>query len=131
MFPLIGWPLDIGLREVLAREWFGLQPKPHDNQGWQTHFSFSLGHKAVGVQYLVTFMILFLLAGLLAMLIRIELLDAGRNFLSTDDFNTTMTLHGIIMVAVATIMGGFGNFMLPLPMGAEDVAFPRIDALSH
>ena len=86
VFALIGWLLSVGLWDVLAREWFGLQPKPHDNQGWQRYFSFSLDHKVIGVQYLVTFMILFLLAGLLAMLIRVELLEAGQNFLSANDF---------------------------------------------
>jgi len=135
VFPLIGWLLGVGLWDVLAREWFGFEPKPHDNQGWERYFSFSLDHKVIGVQYLVTFMILFLLAGLLAILIRVELMDAGQNFVSANDFNTTMSLHGIIMVAVAVavaaIMGGFGNFMLPLLIGADDVAFPRINALSY
>ena len=77
-------------------------------------------------------MVVFLLAGILAMVLRIELLDAGENFLSASNYNTIMSLHGIMMVAVAvaSIIGGFGNFTVPLMIGAEDVAFPRINALS-
>jgi cytochrome c oxidase subunit 1 len=132
VFALFGWLIGVGLWQVMIREWFGLEPKPHDNHGWQRYFSFSLDHKVIGVQYLVTLVILFLVAGLLAMLIRVELMDAGQNFLNATDYNTTMSLHGMIMVAVAvaSIMGGFANFVVPLLIGADDVAFPRINALS-
>ncbi|MBM2826464.1 MAG: ctaD [Dehalococcoidia bacterium] len=133
VFALIGWLLGVGVWDVWAREWFGLPVKHDDAQGWRRYFRFTIDHKVIGIQYLVTFMTLFLLAGLLAMMMRLELMAPGRTIIGPKEFNTTMSLHGIIMisVAVATIMGGFANFMLPLLIGAEDVAFARINALSY
>ena len=60
---------------------------------------------------------LLLLAGFLAVLMRVELMDSDQVFMGINDFNTTMSLHGIIMiaVAVATIIGGFANFLVPPP----------------
>ncbi len=118
---------------IWSREWFGLKPRPWRTEGWQRYFTFSLDHKVIGVQYLTTFMVLFLLAGLIALLLRLELMSPGQDFLGPNEFNTAMGLHGIIMVAVAvaTIMGGFANYVLPIMIGAEDVAFPRLNALSY
>ena len=133
VFALIGWLLGVGLWNVWAREWFGLKPRPPEAHGARRYFTFCTDHKVIGVQYLVTFVALFLLAGLLSVLIRVELLGSGQTIMGANDFNTTMSLHGIIMiaVAVATIIGGFANFAVPLMIGAKDVAFPRINALSY
>ena len=81
---------------------------------------------------MTTFVVFLLLSGALAMVLRVELADSENVFMSTNDFNTTMSLHRTMMiaVAVATIVGGFGTFLGPLMIGAEDVAFPRINALS-
>jgi cytochrome c oxidase subunit 1 len=131
---LIGWILGVGGWEAWGKEWLGGQPKNTAPHNWKRFLSFSMDHKVIGVQYLVTFMVLFLLAGLFAVLVRIELLTPeGSTVFGPDGYNTTMGLHGIIMVAVAvaTIMGGFGNFVLPIMIGARDVAFPRINALSY
>ncbi len=129
---LLGWLLGVGVWDVWAREWFGLPTRSLQGPGGSRFFRFNTDHKVIGVQYLVTFVVLLLLAGGLAMLMRAELMSPGRDVLSARDFNTTMSLHGIIMVAVAvaTIIGGFANFVVPLLIGAEDVAFPRINALS-
>ena len=130
---LVGWLLGVGGWEAWGKEWFGLKPVPSAPHNWTRFLSFSLDHKVIGVQYLVTFITLFLLAGVFAVLIRIELLTPEAAVFGPDGYNTTMGLHGIIMVAVAvaTIMGGFGNFVLPLMIGAKDVAFPRVNALSY
>ncbi len=132
IFGLIGWVLGVGLWGTWAKEWFGLSPKEANNGGWERYFSFSTDHKVIGVQYVVTFMVILLLAGLASVLIRVELMDSGETFMNPVWFNTTMSLHGIMMiaVAVATVMGGFANFLVPLHIGAKDVAFPRINALS-
>lgn len=132
VFGLIGWLLGVGLWERWAREWFGLSVKPSPS-GWQRYLAFTTDHKVIGVQYLVTFILLFLLAGLLAMLMRTELMDSQENILSTGQFNNVMSLHGIIMiaVAVASVIGGLGNYFVPLLIGAEDMAFPRLNALSY
>lgn len=133
IFAFVGWILGIGVWDSWAREWFSLPLKHKNVQGWQRYLHFNIDHKVIGVQYLVTFMALFLLAGLLAVLMRMELIAPGRTIMGPKEFNNTMSLHGIIMVAVAvaTIMGGLANFALPLLIGAEDVAFPRLNALSY
>ncbi|MBM3946479.1 MAG: cytochrome C oxidase subunit I, partial [SAR202 cluster bacterium] len=129
---LVGWLLGVGVWETWAREWLGRRPETLGSEGWQRYFRFNTDHKVIGVQYLVTFVVLLLLAGGMAMLMRTELMSPGRDLFSPGSYNTTMGLHGIIMVAVAvaTIIGGFANFAVPLLIGAEDVAFPRLNALS-
>jgi cytochrome c oxidase subunit 1 len=81
----------------------------------------------------VTFVVVFLLAGLLAMVMRLELARPGRDLLDPATYNQVMSLHGILMiaVAVAAVMGGFGNYLVPLMIGAEDMAFPKVNALSY
>ncbi len=133
VFALIGWLLGVGLWDAWAREWFGKQPKEQLHKGWARYLRFNVDHKVIGVQYLVTMMVILLLAGALSILMRIELAAPGQTIMGAKDFNTTMSLHGIMMVAVAvaTVMGGFANFLVPLMIGAEDVAFPRINAMSY
>ncbi len=132
VFGLLGWLLGVGLWDAWAREWVGLRPK-EQLQDWGRYFRFTTDHKVIGVQYLVTFVVIMLLAGLLAVLMRVELMAPGQDIMGAGTYNTVMSLHGIMMVAVAvaTIMGGFGNFLLPIMIGADDVAFPRINALSY
>ena len=132
IFGLIGWLLGVGLWETWSREWFGRPPKEASHSGWQRYLRYNTDHKVIGFQYLTTFVVFLLLSGALAMVLRVELADSENVFMSTNDFNTTMSLHRTMMiaVAVATIVGGFGTFLVPLMIGAEDVAFPRINALS-
>jgi cytochrome c oxidase subunit 1 len=132
VFALLGWLLGVGLWESWAREWLGLPVKEEHPTDWRRYLRFTTDHKVIGVQYLVTFVSLFLLGGLLAMLMRLELMAPGRTVVGPAEFNTIMSTHGIIMiaVAVAAVIGGFGNYAVPLLIGAEDVAFPRVNALS-
>ncbi len=133
LFGLIGWLLGVGMWGTWAREWVGRAISNPPTEGWQRYFLFSTDHKVIGVQYLVTFMVIMMLAGLLAVVMRLELMSPGQDFMGPGLYSTAMSLHGIMMiaVAVATIMGGFANFVLPILIGAEDVAFPRINALSY
>jgi cytochrome c oxidase subunit 1 len=132
MFALIGWLFGVGVWGSWVREWFGATVKPFHIEGWGRYLGFSTDHKVIGVQYGVTTIVIFLLAGALALLMRIELADANSTLLSRTDYNTVMGLHGIMMiaVAVAALMGGFANYVMPLMIGADDVAFPRLNALS-
>jgi cytochrome c oxidase subunit 1 len=131
---LIGWLMGVGMWDVWVKEWFGLKPASGHGtgEGVARYFRFTTDHKVIGLQYLVTMVVLFLLAGIGAVVMRVELMDAGQNVLGPNEFNTAMSLHGIIMiaVAVATLMGGFANYIVPLMVGADDVAFPRLNALS-
>ena len=128
-----GGLLGIGLWERWAREWFGLPVVPEDHHDRLRYLRFCTDHKVIGVQYLVTFVVVFLLAGALAMLIRAELIAPGQTIMGPDRYNVVMSLHGILMiaVAVAAVLGGLGNYLVPLMIGAEDMAFPRLNALSY
>jgi cytochrome c oxidase subunit 1 len=131
VFALVGWLAGVGLWERWALEWFG-QKTASGPKGWQRYFTFTTDHKVIGVQYLVTFLLLFLVSGLFAMLMRLHLLSPEGELLGEDGYNRIMSLHGIIMiaVAVAALIGGFGNYIVPIMIGADDMAFPRVNALS-
>ena len=126
------WLMGIGMWGQWGREWFGLKTYTRQLPGWQRYFTFNTDHKVIGIQYLVTFMVVFFLAGALAMLMRLELAQSGNQFLSNAQYNGTMGLHGILMVAVAVaaVIGGIGNYAVPLMIGAQDMAFPRLNALT-
>ncbi|MEK7247738.1 MAG: cbb3-type cytochrome c oxidase subunit I, partial [Chloroflexota bacterium] len=131
VFALIGWLVGVGVWERWGLEWIGRETRPA-TEGWQRFFAFTSDHKVIGVQYLVTFLLLFLVSGLFAMLIRAHLLEPEGAIFGDDGYNRVMSLHGIIMiaVAVAAIIGGFGNYFVPIMIGADDMAFPRVNALS-
>jgi cytochrome c oxidase subunit I len=132
VFALIGWLAGIGGWKQWGREWFGRPVETSQTSGWTRYFQFNTDHKVVGIQYLVTFIAVLGLGGVMAMLMRIELARAGTDFMAPDTFNKVMSMHGILMVAVAVagILGAFGNYLVPLMIGADDMAFPRLNALS-
>jgi len=93
----------------------------------------STDHKRIGVLYLASLLSFFLVAMTIGVLIRIEQLTMGRTIMGPATYNALFTLHGVIMVFLFVIPGlgaAFGNFMLPLMIGARDVAFPRLNLLS-
>ncbi|MRH91355.1 cytochrome c oxidase subunit I [Nocardia sp. SYP-A9097] len=89
--------------------------------------------KVLGVMYLFTAISFFLIGGLLALLMRAELARPGMQFLSPEQFNQLFTMHGTIMLLfyATAIVFGFANVVLPLQIGAPDVAFPRLNAFSY
>lgn len=94
---------------------------------------FTLDHKRIGIMYLLGVMSSFLLGGVFALLIRTELLFPGRTIMDADTYNQMFTLHGAIMVFLVIIPGipaALGNFVLPIQLGAKDVAFPRLNLAS-
>ena len=105
---------------------------PFEKQGSARYFSFDGDHKVVGLQYTAAALVVFLFSGVMALVMRLELSRHGLQFLTNDQYGTIMTLHGIGMVVVALIAtaGGIGNFVVPLQLGARDMAFPRLNALS-
>ncbi len=95
---------------------------------------FTLDHKRIGVMYLISVMTAFALGGTFALLIRTELLTPGRTIMSAETYNQMFTLHGAVMVFLVIIPGipaALGNFILPLQLGAKDVAFPRLNLMSY
>ena len=94
---------------------------------------FSTDHKRIGILYLTSMLSLFAVGVVLGFLIRIELIAPGPTIMGPQTYNSMFTLHGVIMIFMFAIPGlsaSFGNFLLPIMIGAEDVAFPRINLLS-
>jgi cytochrome c oxidase subunit 1 len=90
-------------------------------------------HKRIAVLYLVSITLMFALGGLFAMLIRIELITPQGDLLSPDAYNRAFSMHGIIMIfffLVPSIPATLGNFLVPMMIGARDLAFPRVNLLS-
>lgn len=93
----------------------------------------SLDHKRIGLLYLISVMTFFLVGGIFALLLRIELLTPGKTIVDANVYNQFMTYHGAIMVFMVIIPGipaVLGNFFLPIHIGAKDVAFPRLNLAS-
>jgi cytochrome c oxidase subunit 1 len=90
-------------------------------------------HKRVGQLYLVTAFGFFLMGGALAMLIRAELAVPGLQLVSEDGYNETFTMHGTIMMLLfgTPVVTGLANYLVPLQIGAADMVFPRLNALSY
>ncbi|MFD6677012.1 cytochrome c oxidase subunit I [Rhodococcus zopfii] len=89
--------------------------------------------KTLGVMYIATSFTFFLIGGLMALLIRSELALPGLQFLSNEQYNQLFTMHGGIMLLMyaTPVVFGFANYILPLQIGAPDVAFPRLNAFSY
>ena len=90
-------------------------------------------HKKIGYLYLITSFIWFLIAGVMALFMRAELTRPGLQFMSTEQYNQLFTMHGTIMLLMfaTPLFVGFANVIMPLQIGAADVAFPRMNMLSY
>src|SRR5215471_12196122 len=90
-------------------------------------------HKKIGIMYLVLTFVFFMLGGIEALLMRLQLAEPGNTLLTGERYNELLTLHGTTMVFlfVVPVMAGFGNYFVPLMIGARDMAFPRLNALSY
>jgi cytochrome c oxidase subunit 1 len=90
-------------------------------------------HKRIGILYMLSISIMFILGGFFAMMMRLELLTPEGDLLTSDTYNKFFTLHGIVMIfffLIPSIPAVLGNFILPIQLGAKDLAFPRINLLS-
>src|SRR5271154_3524978 len=90
-------------------------------------------HKRIAVLYLISITVMFWVGGFFAMLIRLELLTPAGDLVSSDTYNKLFTMHGITMVfffLIPSVPAVLGNFLIPLMVGAKDLAFPRINLLS-
>jgi cytochrome c oxidase subunit 1 len=93
----------------------------------------TVDHKRIGILYGVTAFLFFLIGGLEALLIRVQLFQPNSTFLTPDQYNQLFTMHGTTMVflAIMPLNAAFLNFLVPLMIGARDVAFPRLNAFSY
>ena len=89
--------------------------------------------KQIGIMYMITSFVFFLLGGLMALLMRAELAQPGMQFLSPEQYNQLFTMHGTVMLLLfATPMFfAFANLVMPLQIGSPDVAFPRLNMFSY
>jgi cytochrome c oxidase subunit I len=102
-------------------------------QGRITSWLTTTDHKRIGILYIVTSLVFFAIAGLLALLIRLQLAAPDQDFITADRYNQLFTVHGTAMVflVVVPILAGFGNYLVPLMIGTRDMAFPKLNALSY
>ena len=111
----------------------GTRPAATGGSPWQEYFGFSLDHKVIGIQYLVTGFCFYLVGGALAGMIRAELVTPVSDFMTRDTYNQVLTLHGTVMIflwIVPVVNGAFGNYLIPFYVGARDMAFPRLNAVA-
>jgi cytochrome c oxidase subunit 1 len=90
-------------------------------------------HKRIGILYIATALVFFGAGGVLALLMRAQLAQANEHFITKQSYNELFTIHGTTMIflVVVPIFAGFANYLVPLMIGARDMAFPRLNALSY
>jgi len=110
---------------------YGVLKRPVAATGWRA-WVFTVDHKKLGLMYGATAMFFFIIGGVEALLIRLQLAAPNGKVLNADLYNQMFTMHATTMVFlfVMPMAAGFANYFIPLQIGARDVAFPRINALS-
>jgi cytochrome c oxidase subunit 1 len=123
--------LPAGTGGGVALEPLGVLARPRSTTGWRSWLT-TVDHKRIGIMYGVGAFIFFLIGGSEALLLRLQLASPQNKVLSPALYNQVFTTHGITMVflVVMPMANAFANYLLPLQIGARDVAFPRLNALS-
>ncbi|MGE0000046.1 MAG: cbb3-type cytochrome c oxidase subunit I, partial [Ilumatobacteraceae bacterium] len=98
-----------------------------DRPGWLGFFT-TVDHKKIGIRYIVTAFTFFFIAGLMALVMRAQLAQPDSDVVSPETFNQLFTMHGTLMIFLfnTPVLFGFGNYIMPLLLGARDMAFPRL-----
>ena len=104
----------------------------HGATSWRDYFKFNTDHKVIGIQYMTIGFFFFLIGGLMAEAIRAQLIQPNSSLVTGNTYNEMFSLHGTIMIFlwVIPVLTGLGNYLVPLHIGADDMAFPRLNALS-
>jgi cytochrome c oxidase subunit I len=133
----IGFLAGIGTFDYWAYYALGFPTRAEDHSGhgarsWRDYLRVNTDHKVIGVQYLVTTMFFFLAGGMLALLVRAELAKPGARYFDQQTYNGLFSVHAALMIFLFIIpaFAGLANFVVPLMLGAGDMAFPRLNALS-
>src|SRR3954467_4727190 len=103
-----------------------------ERRGW-TSWVTTTDHKRIGIMYMVTTFVFFLMGGTEALMMRLQLGTPDNTLISPQTYNALFTIHGTTMIFlfVVPMMAGFGNYLVPLMIGARDMAFPKLNALSY
>ncbi len=114
----------------------GRDPEGHHSPTawkWYDYFTFNVDHKLIGIQYIVFGFFAYIVGGLMAMVMRFELATPDSDLIDPSLYNALLTNHGTLMIfywVVPVAVGGFGNYLVPLMIGARDMAFPKLNALA-
>ncbi|MGZ4109450.1 MAG: cbb3-type cytochrome c oxidase subunit I, partial [Actinomycetota bacterium] len=110
----------------------GLLRRPTSTSGFWSWIT-TVDHKRIGILYGITAFLFFLIGGTEALFIRLQLAQPNGHVLNADLYNQFFTMHGITMIflVVMPLSAAFANYLLPLMIGARDVAFPRLNAYSY
>lgn len=132
---VVGWLLGVGGWEEIVLPSFGILDRSVvTGTGWRQYFAMSLNHKVVGIQYLVASTGGFFIAGLAAMLMRLELMSPTMwLFPYPGQYLMTVGIHGTIMmfsVGTVALVGGLGNYLIPQMIGSNRSAFPKVSSIS-
>src|SRR5437588_5958904 len=134
IFAVLGWLVGLGFANYPIARLRGRPLSLSEQEGgtWTRYFRLCTDHKVVGIQYLFGVGIFFFIGGMNAMLMRTELLRPVEHAFPPAQYLTLVSLHGtmMIMMTSAFIVGPFGNYFVPLMIGARRMAFPRIEALT-
>ncbi|MGZ4340222.1 MAG: cytochrome c oxidase subunit I [Gaiellaceae bacterium] len=133
----IGFLAGIGAFDYWVYYALGYPTRAEDHSGhgaksWRDYFRVNTDHKVIGVQYLVTTIFFFLTGGMLALLVRAELAKPGIQYFDQQTYNGLFSVHAALMIFLFIIpaFAGLANYVVPLMLGAADMAFPRLNALS-
>lgn len=109
----------------------GIFTRPQAKHGWKS-WLFTVDHKRIGIMYGAAAMVFLVIGGVEALLIRLQLAQPGNELLGASTYNQIFTMHGVTMIflVVMPLAAAFANYLLPLQVGARDVAFPRLNAFS-
>ena len=118
-----------------------ISSQPHTNGSEENYLNTSYGirswlltldHKRIGILYLVTLSLFFIVGGIFASMIRIELMTPQADLVEAETYNKLFTMHGVVMIfffLLPSVPAVLGNLVLPIMIGAKDVAFPRLNLL--
>ena len=105
---------------------------PEQREHWKMAWLSTVDHKRIGILYMVTGLVFFVFGGIEALLIRLQLAVPNNTLLHPDTYNMVFTMHGTTMIFLVAmpVLFGLANYIVPLQIGARDMAFPRLNAFS-
>lgn len=133
----IGFLIGVGAITDWSKWWVGKETPfvhgpPQGKPAWTRYFAVDYNHKVIGIQYGVTGLLMIMIGGAFAVIFRTELARAGLQFLPENSYNTLLSMHGwAALFGILIGIGGMANYIVPLMLGAEDMAFPRLNAFAY
>jgi cytochrome c oxidase subunit I len=133
----ISFLIGVGSMTDWSKWWVGketpfIHGPPAGKPAWTRYFGVDYNHKVIGIQYGVTGLLMIMIGGGFAVIFRTELARSGLQFLGENSYNTLMSMHGwAALFGILIGIGGMANYIIPLMLGAEDMAFPRLNAFAY